>query len=117
MVIVKGSFPVKARQRTKALALVQSFAEDARTESGCLACEVYCQADAPATIVLWQQWRSSATLNSHFASDSMEHFLDRLTLLLDGAVDTLYFDVETEGEAPASVAAADGCVAADVVLH
>jgi quinol monooxygenase YgiN len=119
MVIVKGAFPVKARQKEEALALVQSFAEDVRAERGCLACEVYCQADAPATIMLWQQWRSSAALKSHFSSDAMDRFLDRLTLLLDGMVDTLYFDVETDGEPPAASLATlpASCVAEDVILH
>lgn len=119
MVIVKGSLPMKEHLKTEALEQVQAFAEEARSASGCLACEVYWQADAPATLVLWQQWQSTATLKSHFASDVMEQFLDQLTLLLDGTVDTLYFDVENDADYPldgVSVAPAS-CVATDVVLH
>lgn len=118
MVIVKGSFPVKRRLRDQALELVKSFAATTRDEMGCLAYEVYCNADAPATIVIWQQWRSTATLDDHFSSDSMESFLERLSQLLDGEVDTLYFDVETdEGkESPASTLS-QASVAEGVTIH
>jgi quinol monooxygenase YgiN len=119
MVIVKGSFPVKKRLRGEALALVESFSANSRAEAGCLASEVYFRVDDPATLMVWQQWRSSATLQSHFSSDSVEAFLDRLVHLLDGKVDTLYFDVQNDEVENAStgIVAATSCVADGVTRH
>lgn len=117
MVIVKGSFPVRKKVRNEALSLVKRFAEQTRAEANCLAIDVYCQADAPGTIMIWQQWFSSSALEAYFASDAMEDFLDQLTLYLDGEVDTLYFDVQDDQSPLPSYQQSSSCLADDVVLH
>ena len=47
MIIVKGSFPIKADQQPVALDLVQALAAASRKEPGCLSYEVYVHADEP----------------------------------------------------------------------
>lgn len=122
MVIVKGAFPVKQSSWDAARELLNGFAEASRREAGCLAYEVYSRLDDPSTLVVWQQWRTSASMQNHFSSDSMEDFLDRLVVLLDGQVDTLYFDVQTDAEPQAADApelsfSAGGSVDGSVTLH
>jgi quinol monooxygenase YgiN len=94
MIIVKGSIPVKAERREEAVALIQTLAEASRAEHGCLSYEVYIQADAPETIVIWQQWDSLDALEEHFASEHVDHFLDAIPDLIEGEVTSAQFDVQ-----------------------
>ena len=119
MIIVKGSIPVKAERRDEAVALVQALAEASRAEQGCLSYEVYLRADAPETIVIWQQWDSLDALEDHFASDHVDHFLDAIPDLIEGEVTSAQFDVQEadwsvqeEGAEPPRVQYAD-----NIVLH
>jgi quinol monooxygenase YgiN len=94
MIIVKGSIPVKSERRQEAVALIQALAEASRAEMGCLAYEVYIQADCPETIVIWQQWDSLDALEDHFASDHVDCFLDAIPDLIEGEVTSAQFDVQ-----------------------
>lgn len=100
MIIVKGSIPVKEDDRSQALALVQEMARVSRGESGCLAYEVYLQADQPRVIMVWQQWRNISALEQHFASDHVDTFLDAIPTMIDGDVISTRFDVTAEDGEP-----------------
>lgn len=126
MVIVKGAFPVKERKRTDALLLLENFAKSTRAETGCVDYEVYSQANEPATIVVWQQWRNMATWETHLSSEQMDGFLDQLALMLDGQAVTDCFSVRApvsahnggliEGKARLNDDQG-GLIAADVTIH
>lgn len=99
MIIVKGSFPIKADQQPVALDLVQSLASASRKEPGCLSYEVYVQADEPRVIMVWQQWSSLDALELHFGSDHVDAFLDAIPDLIDGDVQSARYDVTSvDGE-------------------
>lgn len=96
MIIVKGSIPVKADHRDEALQLLQLLAERSRVEHGCLAYEIYINADSPETFVIWQQWRGLDALESHFASTHVDEFLEAIPDLIDGDVTSARFEVLSE---------------------
>lgn len=99
MIIVKGSFPVKQDQQPEALELVQALAKSSRGEHGCLAYEVYLQADEPRVIVVWQQWTDLDALEIHFGSEHVDAFLDAIPDMIDGDVTSARFDVSSlDGE-------------------
>ena len=99
MIIVKGSFPIKSDQQPEALELVQQLASASRKEQGCLAYEVYVQADEPRVIMVWQQWRCLDSLEGHFGSEHVDAFLDAIPDLIDGEVSSARFDVSgVDGE-------------------
>ncbi|WP_040296940.1 putative quinol monooxygenase [Alcanivorax hongdengensis] len=100
MIIVKGSFPVKENDQPRALDLVQALARAARKDRGCLAYEVYLQADEPRVIMVWQQWTSLDALETHFASSHVDSFLDAIPDMLDGDVTSTHFDVTHQDGEP-----------------
>ncbi|MCG8392327.1 MAG: antibiotic biosynthesis monooxygenase [Pseudomonadales bacterium] len=93
MIIVKGAFPVKSDQQPQALELVQDLAKASRKEPGCLAYEVYLQADEPRVIMVLQQWSSLDALEVHFGSEHVDTFLDAIPDMIDGEVTSAHFDV------------------------
>jgi quinol monooxygenase YgiN len=98
MIIVKGSIPVKTSHQEEALKLIQGLAAQSRGEQGCLAYEVYILADAPETIVIWQQWSGLSALETHFASEHVDAFLDAIPDLIEGEVTSARFDVVSHDE-------------------
>jgi quinol monooxygenase YgiN len=99
MIIVKGSFPIKADQQPVALDLVQALASASRKEPGCLSYEVYVQADEPRVIMVLQQWSSLDALEVHFGSEHVDAFLDAIPDLIDGEVHSARYDVSSvDGE-------------------
>lgn len=100
MIIVKGEIPVKTDHRDEAVELVQALAEASRSEDGCLCYEVYLQADRPEVIVVWQQWRSLEALESHFASDHVDAFLDAIPDMIDGQVTSARYEVQAGDDEP-----------------
>ena len=95
MIIVKGSFPVKEDEQPHALELVQALASASRGERGCLAYEVYLQADAPRVIMVWQQWSNLDALEIHFGSEHVDAFLDAIPDMIDGDVTSARFYVSS----------------------
>lgn len=98
MIIVKGSIPVKTAHQEEALKLIQGLAARSRGEQGCIAYEVYLLASAPETIVIWQQWSGLTALETHFASEHVDVFLDAIPDLIDGEVTSARFDVVSHDE-------------------
>lgn len=96
MIIVKGAIPVRQEDREEAVALIRELAETSRGERGCLAYEVYLSVDDPETVVLWQQWSSIEALETHFASEHVDAFLDLIPDYIDGQVTSARFDVQAE---------------------
>lgn len=93
MIIVKGTIPVKPDHRDEAVSLVETLAVASRGENGCLAYEVYLQANAPEVIMVWQQWSDMDALENHFASDHVDAFLDVIPDLIEGQVTSAHFEV------------------------
>ncbi|NIV36273.1 MAG: antibiotic biosynthesis monooxygenase, partial [Anaerolineae bacterium] len=86
-------------QQPDALKLVQALACASRKEAGCLAYEVYLQADEPRVIMVWQQWSSLDALELHFGSDHVDAFLDAIPDMIDGEVMSARYDVSSvDGE-------------------
>ena len=99
MIIVKGSFPIKADLQPEALDLVHDLACASRKEPGCLSYEVYVQADEPRVIMVWQQWSNLDALEIHFGSDHVDAFLDAIPDMIDGEVLSARYDVSSvDGE-------------------
>lgn len=96
MIIVKDTIPVREDCREDAVALVHALAEASRSEEGCVAYEVYVQADQPEIIMIWQQWRSLDALEIHFASAHVDAFLDAIPDMIDGQVTSSRFEVHAE---------------------
>lgn len=96
MIIVKGSIPVKAARRDEALRLLQQLASQSRSEAGCVAYEIYIDAEDPETFVLWQQWTGLTALEDHFASAHVDAFLDAIPDLIEGEVTSARFEVIEE---------------------
>src|SRR5690606_23599841 len=96
MIIVKGEIPIKEDHRDEAVELIQALAEASRSEDGCLSYEVYLQADRPEVIMIWQQWRSLSALETHFASDHVDAFLDAIPDLIEGDVISSRYEVQSE---------------------
>lgn len=94
MIIVKGTIPVKPEHRDEAVSMVESLARASRGESGCLAYEVYLQASAPEVIMVWQQWIDMDALESHFASEHVDAFLDEIPDMIEGQVTSAHFEVD-----------------------
>lgn len=69
MIILKTTLSVEMQDFEEVVELAHDAAEAIMSEEGCLAYEVYLQAEKPGYVVLWQQWRSEQEA-SHYA-DSM----------------------------------------------
>lgn len=96
MIIVKGAIPVMADRRDEALELISHLARRSRTERGCLDYDVCVRLDQPNTVVLFQQWRDIDALERHFASGHVEEFIDTITDLIEGDVESIRFEVLSE---------------------
>ena len=96
MIIVKGSIPVKATHKDEALSLIQALAGQSRREQGCVAYEVYIDAQSPETFNIWQQWTGLTALEEHFASPHVDAFLDAIPDLIEGEVTSARFEVLAE---------------------
>lgn len=75
-----------------------------RTEAGCLAYEVYLQAEKPGRLVLWQQWSSEQEADEYADSEGAQEFLETLYSYTVRFVDHQQFSVE---EAPEVITSAE----------
>jgi len=93
MIIVHGTFPVKAEVREDALELMREMAVASRAEEGCISYEFYVGLSDPNQLLLFQEWESVDALQGHFETDHMEEFLKVLPDVLDGEVATRRYEV------------------------
>lgn len=98
MIIVHGTFPVKADVRDDALELMRQMAVASRSEQGCISYEFYIGLTDPNTLLLFQEWESVDALQGHFETDHMEEFLRILPNVLDGEVATRRYEVKVTNE-------------------
>lgn len=121
MIMLKGIFPVRPGRWKSALALIETLAKNSRLNPDCLSFDIYSRVDSPATLVIWQHWASNQALQKHLSSLTMGAFLDQLAPLLDGAVESQLFEVDTDTAdcATKSVVAreAEFTIAPDVIIH
>lgn len=94
MIILKTTLSVKIQHLEDVVELARDAALAIMNEEGCLAYEVYLQAEQPGGLVLWQQWRSEEEAD-HFAdSDGAQEFLEVLYSYTVQLVDHQQFHVE-----------------------
>ena len=93
MIIVHGTFPIKAKVRDDALELMREMAVASRAEHGCISYEFYVGISNPNTLLLFQEWESVDALKGHFETEHMEEFLRLLPDVLDGEVATRRYEV------------------------
>lgn len=93
MIIVHGTFPVKAEVRDDALKLMERMSIASRAETGCISYEFYVGLTDPDTLLLFQEWESIEALQNHFETDHMEDFLKVLPDVLAGEVATKRYEV------------------------
>ena len=98
MIIVHGTFPVKADVRDDALELMRQMATASRAEEGCLSYEFYVGLTDPNVLLLFQEWESVDALQGHFETDHMEEFLRVLPNVLDGEVSTRRYEVKVNDD-------------------
>ena len=98
MIIVHGTFPIKAEVRDHALDLMRQMAVASRAEEGCISYEFYVGLSDPNTLLLFQEWESVDALQGHFETDHMEEFLKHLPDVLDGEVATRRYEVKVSNE-------------------
>ena len=98
MIIVHGTFPVKADLRDEALTLMREMALVSKEEEGCISYEFYVGLSEPNRLLLFQEWESVDALQKHFETKHMEAFMKQLPTLLDGEVSTKRYEVRVPGE-------------------
>lgn len=98
MIIVHGTFPVRAEVREDALDLMRQMAVASRAEDGCISYEFYIGLSDPNELLLFQEWESVDALQGHFETEHMEEFLKLLPDVLDGEVATRRYEVRVSGD-------------------
>ena len=98
MIIVHGTFPVKAEVREDALELMRQMATASRAEFGCISYEFYVGLSDPNTLMLFQEWESMDALMGHFQTDHMEEFLQELPNVVSGEITTKRYAVQSMDE-------------------
>jgi len=98
MIIVHGTFPIRAEVRDDALELMREMAHASREEDGCISYEFYVGLSDPNTLLLFQEWESVDALQGHFETDHMEDFLRVLPDVLDGEVATRRYEVKVSND-------------------
>ena len=98
MIIVHGTFPVKAELRKDALELMRQMAVASRAEDGCISYEFYVGLTDPNMLLLFQEWESVDALQGHFETEHMEEFLKVLPDVLNGEVATRRYEVKVSDD-------------------
>ena len=98
MIIVHGTFPVKADYRDEALELMKRMSVASREEEGCISYEFYVGLSDINTLLLFQEWDNVDSLQAHFETEHMEEFLKVLPDILDGEPTTRRYEVRGSGE-------------------
>jgi len=98
MIIVHGTFPVKADYREEALELMKRMSVASRGEEGCISYEFYVGLSDINTLLLFQEWDNVDSLQAHFETVHMEEFLKVLPDILDGEPTTRRYEVRGSGE-------------------
>ena len=95
MIIVHGTFPLKAETREDALELMREMAVRSRAEAGCISYEFFVGLSDPNTLLLFQEWESAEALQDHFHTDHIDDFIRALPDILDGEVATRRYEVRS----------------------
>jgi len=98
MIIVHGTFPVKADFRDEALELMKRMSVASRSEEGCISYEFYVGLSDINTLLLFQEWDNVDSLQAHFETEHMEEFLKVLPDVLDGDPTTRRYEVRGSGD-------------------
>ena len=96
MIIVHGTFPIRAEVRDDAIPLMREMVVASRSEYGCVSYEFYVGLTDPNTLLLFQEWESVEALQGHYETDHMEDFLKALPGVLDGEITTRRYEVRSQ---------------------
>ena len=69
--------------------------EKARAEDGNINYDLHRSSEAPDTWMLYENWRSPADLDAHFALPYMRQFVSTLDEVLEGEMDLRRFSMKT----------------------
>lgn len=94
MIILKTTLSVKMEHLEEVVELARDAGRAIRAEVGCLAYEVYLQAEKPGRLVLWQQWSSEQDADEYADSEGAQEFLETLYSYTVRFVDHQQFSVE-----------------------
>lgn len=67
--------------------------ETSRSEPGCLNYDVHRDQRDPAVYAMYENWRSAADLDEHFATAPLQRFLADRELLVEGGFDMHYLSM------------------------
>ncbi len=96
MIIVHGTFPIRAEVRDDAISLMREMIVASRSECGCVSYEFYVGLTDPNTLLLFQEWESVEALQGHYETDHMEDFLKALPDILNGEITTRRYEVRSQ---------------------
>ena len=99
MIIVHGSFPLRAERRERALQLAKRMAEATQLEQGCISYEFFIGLSDPNTLMLFQEWETMDALMAHFQTEHMDEFLKELPEVVNGEITTRRYAVQSIEEA------------------
>jgi len=98
VIILKTTLSVKMQHLEDVVELARDAAAAILIEPGCLAYEIYLQAERPGCLVLWQQWQSEEEAAQYADSAGAEEFLEMLYSYTVQLVDHQQFRVEEPEE-------------------
>ena len=85
MIVIAGTVRVRPEGRADAVAAARDMVAATRKEPGCRAYRFSADLGEPNLICIFEEWESAEALASHFASDHMRVFRERLPAVLAGA--------------------------------
>ena len=74
MLIVAGVIEIDPANREKAVGVATRMMEETRREPGCVSYVFSADLASPGTFRLFEEWRSQADLDAHFATPHMATF-------------------------------------------
>jgi len=81
MIIVTGTVNVKDECFNEALALSLQHVRHSREEPGCVSHDVTQGVDSRNQLFFYEQWQDEASIKTHFALESSQQFVKKLSTL------------------------------------
>jgi len=117
VIILKTTLSVKMQHLEEVVDLARDAAFATMGEEGCLAYEVYLQAERPGCLVLWQQWRSKKEAEHYADSAGAQEFMETLYSYTVQLVEHQQFTVSEDGPVTQQEDEASVFLGEEVVIH
>lgn len=82
MIVIAGTVRLRLGRRAEAVQVAEAMVRATQAEAGCGHYQLYADLNDPDTFFLFEEWESEAALASHFATEHMRVFQERLPGLL-----------------------------------